>query len=183
MATHEPANRDQLSIEAIPPALLDDPLAYIFADHFRQRRLCAALRHHAETGHVDRPEAEMITAYLRRDLVLHYRDEDEDLFPLLLRRALPEDDLAAALGRLAQDHRQSRQSLEAIIGALTGRPAEDPVKLGRGMCKLMLAYAASEHLHMAAENGIVLAIARIRLRREDLKAMSRTMKERRGVPA
>jgi hypothetical protein len=47
----------------------------------------------------------------------------------------------------------------------------------------MLAYATGEHRHLAAENGIVLAIARIRLTRGDLAKMSRSMKQRRGLPA
>ena len=45
----------------------------------------------------------------------------------------------------------------------------------------MQAYASSEGGHLAIENGIVLAIARIRLTRGDLGAMARGMKARRGV--
>ncbi|PTM42884.1 hemerythrin domain-containing protein [Bosea sp. 124] len=169
--------------EPVPATLLDAPLEYILVDHFRQRSLCAAMRRFAQQGRVDRAEVDAVVAYLRRDLGLHHRDEEEDLFPLLLRRALPEDDLAGALARLAEDHRQSRVMVEAIIEMLVARPGEDSVKLGRAGRKLLLDYAASEHHHLAAENGIVLAIARIRLTRGDLRTMSRSMRDRRGVPA
>ena len=33
--------------------------------------------------------------FLTHDLVLHHADEEEDLFPLVRLRALPEDDLGA----------------------------------------------------------------------------------------
>lgn len=169
--------------EPVPAALLDAPLDYILVDHVRQRSLCAAIRRFAESGRVDRAEADAVIAYLHNDLALHHRDEDEDLFPLLLRRVLPEDDLAATLARLVEDHRQSRAMIETIIGKLAARPGEESVRLGRDARKLLLAYAASEHHHLAAENGIVLAIARIRLTRGDLRAMSRSMKDRHGVAA
>jgi hypothetical protein len=47
----------------------------------------------------------------------------------------------------------------------------------------MKAYAASEHRHLAMENSIVMAIARIRLKSADLAAISQAMKQRRGVQA
>lgn len=167
--------------EAIPLALLDEPLNYVLVDHSRQRSLCTAMRSFSETGHVDRSVADMVVAYLGRDLGLHHRDEEDDLFALLRRRMLPEDDLGSALAQLVEDHRRSQSMVETIIDALSARPTEGPVGLTRSTRELMLAYAGCEHRHLAAENGIVLAIARIRLTRGDLKAMSRTMKERRGV--
>lgn len=169
--------------EPIPAELLDAPLDYILVDHVRQRSLCAALRRFAQQGHVDRAEADAVVAYLRRDLALHHRDEEEDLFPLLLRRVLPEDGLAATLAQLGEDHRRSQEVIAAIIPVLAGRAGDTAIKLGRDARKLLLAYASSEHRHLAAENGIVLAIARVRLTRGDLKAMSATMKDRHGVVA
>ncbi len=73
--------------------------------------------------------------------------------------------------------------IEAIIKVLTKRAGPGPVRLGPAARKLLLAYAASEHHHLAAENGIVLAIARVRLTRGDLSAMSATMKDRHGAAA
>jgi hemerythrin-like domain-containing protein len=188
MVTHDAPRGGQARLgptfaESIPVALLDTPLDYILVDHFRQRSLCATLRRLAGAGSVDRPEADMIVDYLRRDLPLHHRDEEEDLFPRLRRRLLPEDELEPALIRLVDEHRRFQPTVDAIMTQLAARSAEAPVALGRAACKSMLAYATGEHRHLAAENGIVLAIARIRLTRGDLAKMSRSMKQRRGLPA
>ncbi len=169
-------------VEAMPFALLGEPLNYIFADHFRQRTICAVLRRFAGQGKASRAEADMVTAFLTRDLLLHHEDEDEDLFPAVRRRALMEDNLGAVLARLGEDHRQAKSRIDLIVEALSSRPADDPVRIDTAAGEVMQAYAASEHQHLAIENGVILAIARIRLTRNDLKAISRGMKERRGVP-
>jgi len=169
--------------DPIPAALLDEPLDYILVDHVRQRSLCAAFRRFTRQGYIDRAEADAVVTYLRRDVDLHHRDEEEDLFPSLLRRAPLEDDLAATLARLVADHRQSRTMIEAINTILTKRAGPGPIRLGAAARKLLLAYATSEHHHLAAENGIVLAIARVRLTRGDLATMSATMKDRHGMGA
>jgi len=169
--------------EPIPAALLEAPLEYILVDHVRQRSLCAAFRRFTRQGYVDRAEADAVVAYRRRDVDLHHRDEEEDLFPSLLRRVPLEDDLGGTLAQLVADHRQSRNMIEAIIRVLAKRAGPGPIRLGSAGRKLMLAYAASEHHHLAAENGIVLAIARVRLTRGDLATMSVTMKVRHGVGA
>lgn len=168
-------------VEPIPLSLIDAPLDYIFADHFRQRIICAALKRLAETGRARRVEADMVTGYLDRDLALHHEDEDVDLFPALRRRALAEDNLGPVLARLSEDHRQSEVMVSAILDALAARLAQDPVKLDSGARRVMQAYAASEHRHLAMENGIVMAIARIRLKPADLKAISHGMRQRRGA--
>lgn len=168
-------------VEPIPFALLDEPLDYIFADHFRQRSIIAALRRFVAAGKATRVEADMVVAYLERDLPLHHEDEDEDLFPAVRRRALPEDDLGGVLARLREDHRQTQPMVEMIAASLSASPARDTIRIDSSTREVMLAYAAGEHRHLAIENGIVLAIARIRLTRNDLKTISRAMKARRGV--
>lgn len=169
--------------DPIPAALLDAPLEFILVDHVRQRSLCAAFRRFTRQGYIDRAEADAVVTYLRRDVDLHHRDEEEDLFPSLLRRAPLEDNLGATMERLVADHRQSRTMIEAIIAVLAKRAGPGPIRLGPAARKLLLAYAASEHHHLAAENGIVLAIARVRLTRGDLTVISATMKGRHGVGA
>lgn len=187
MTTHERAAKSQaLSdaaaiVEAIPFSLIDKPLDYIFADHFRTRSVCVALKRFAEDGCASRGEADMVTAFLDRELPLHHEDEDQDLFPAVRRRALPEDELGAVLARLSEDHRLSDGMVRSIIGALSATPGAAAVKFDRPAREVMQAYAASEHRHLAMENGIVMAIARIRLKPSDLRAISQAMKQRRGV--
>lgn len=184
-ALHEPEGGAYVpfAIEPIPLALIDAPLDYIVAEHFRQRVVCGALKRFAQAGQAPRAEADRVTAFLDRDLPLHYEDEDEDLFPALRRRALPEDDLGTVLARLSDDHRQSDGMVADIKAALAASPAKDPVRLDQNARRVMQAFAASEHRHLAMENGIVMALARVRLKASDLKMMSRQMRLRRGIDA
>jgi hypothetical protein len=170
-------------VELMPDGLLDAPLDYIFADHFRHRRICAALKRCAALGSASIGEAEAIGRFLARDLVWHHGDEDEDLFPALRRRSLPQDDLLAALDHLEADHRRNEPVAKAIVACLTARPGGDDIRLDTSMRAMIEAFAAAEHRHLALENGIVLAIARIRLTRTDLAKMSRSMKRRREAHA
>ena len=169
--------------ETDPPpfALLADPLAYILAAHQRQRAVCNRLRGFALAHHVPRREADRMTAYLTEDLRLHQEDEDLDLYPALRRRALPADGLGMTLARLEAEHRQGAALAEHIAEALTASPAAAEVPLDAAAAEAMQAYAASELRHLAIENAVVLALARIRLKRPDLKTISRRMKARRGV--
>jgi hypothetical protein len=167
---------------APPPfVLLDEPLAYVLAAHLQQRAICAVLRRFATERAASRAEADRMTAFLTGDLRLHHADEDLDLYPALRRRALPADDLGITLARLGEEHRQSAAMADMIVDALSARPADDMVQIDAASGEAMQAYAASEMRHLALENGVVLALARIRLTRPDLKAISRSMKARRGV--
>jgi hemerythrin-like domain-containing protein len=168
-------------IEKIPIGLLNEPLEYIFADHFRQRVVFATLQHFAKEASASGADADTIKAFLTHDLVLHRADEDEELFPLVRLRALPEDDLGAVLVRLDDDHRRGAARIEEIVRALTLRTEEGSVRLSKGLCEMIQLYVTDEGHHLAIENGVLLAIARIRLTPADLKAISRGMKARRGV--
>ena len=100
------------TIELIPDTLLDEPLEYMFADHFRQRVVLATLQHFAEEASASRADADTIATFLTRDLVLHHADEEEDLFPFVRLRALPEDELGTLLARLGEDHHRSKAMVE-----------------------------------------------------------------------
>jgi hemerythrin-like domain-containing protein len=191
MITHEPppaggedgaiGGPGSLLVEAVPPALLDEPLAYIFADHFRQRQVCAALRRIAQQGWADRAEADSVVEFLTYDLPLHHGDEDKDLFPAVRRRALPEDRLGAILARLAEDHRRAGPLIDRIVSALSLQPGDATIPVDAATREAIQTYVAGESAHVAMENGIVLAIARIRLGKSDLKIMTHGMKARRGL--
>jgi len=167
-------------VEVMPSSLLDEPLAYIFADHVRQRMICSALRRFALSGKVDRREADTVVTFLSHDVPLDHEDEEMDLFPAVRRRALREDNLGVVFARLLEDHRRALSVVDKIVAELSVRSAE-VVQVSSAARELMQAYASSEGGHQAIENGIVLAIARIRLTRGDLGAMARGMKARRGV--
>jgi hemerythrin-like domain-containing protein len=169
------------TIELIPDTLLDEPLEYMFADHFRERVVLATLQHFTEEASASRADSDTIAKYLTRDLVLHHADEEEDLFPFVRLRALPEDELGTLLARLGEDHHRSKAMVEDIIAALMQHPAKKAVYLSTSICRLIQSYVVGENRHLAVENGVLLAIARIRLTPKDLKAIGRGMKARRGV--
>lgn len=164
-----------------PLALLAEPLAYILAAHQRQRAICNRLRGLAVEQAVSRREADRMSAYLTEDLPLHQEDEDLDLYPALRRRALPADGLGATLARLEAEHRAGAALAGRIAAALAAQPDHAELPLDPEARAAMQAYATSELRHLAIENAVVLALARIRLKRPDLKTISRNMKARRKV--
>jgi hemerythrin-like domain-containing protein len=167
-------------VEAMPPSLLDEPLAYIFADHFRQRRICSALRRFALAGRMVHQEADAVVSFLSNDVPLNHADEEEDLFPAVRHRELRGDNLGGIIARLLDDHRLATPIVGRIVAALSCRSVE-AVEIGSAARALMETYASSESGHLALENGIVLAIARVRLTSADLEGMARRMKARRGI--
>lgn len=186
MARRKPATADRpsrkpLRLVTIPFAQLDDPLAYLLADHARQRAVCAALQDFAATGRASRDEADQVISFLVQDRVIHHADEDLDLFPAVSRRLLPEDNLGAVLARLREDHRRSDILADAVVAVLSAHPNRKVVRIDATAREALQFYAADEQRHLAIENGVVLAIAAIRLTRRDLRLMSSHMKARRGV--
>ena len=171
--------------EALPPppslALIDHPLAFIQAEHLRHRAYCAMLARFAQTRQASRNDADRLIAFLVADLALHHADENEDLFPVLRRRALPEDNLGAVLAQLSEDHHRQTAVVEDIVSTLSRHPASGSLRFDTAMAETIQAYVARENRHLAIENAVVLTIAAVRLSRHDLKAMSRAMKARRGV--
>jgi len=174
-------NVERQALAPPPSALLDDPLGLIDADHARQRTVCRVLRQLSLAKRIDSDLGNDIANFLVRELPLHHRDEDEDLFPLLAKRALPEDGLAPILAQLAGDHVGSCASARKIAAALSSQAGKPTAVVDRASAELARHYAESEQRHLAIENAIVMVIARKRLKAADLQAMSRSMKARRGV--
>ncbi|MFZ5729685.1 MAG: hemerythrin domain-containing protein [Pseudomonadota bacterium] len=169
-------------IEEIPRELLREPLEWFFAEHYRHRQLCRLVEEVAAASAFAAEPITRILDFIRYDLALHVIDEEEDLFPLLRRRALPEDEIENALGRLSAEHRADvahaeavRTRLEACLSACKA-PGLDPQAKST-----LVTFARHELRHLALENAVVLPIARLRLSTEDLLALSRRLAARRGL--
>lgn len=169
-------------IEPMPQALLHEPLDWLFAEHYRHRQLCSLIERVATATAPLRDETAEIIDFLRFELPLHVIDEEEDLFPLLRRRCLSEDEVDKVLGVLSADHKADivnaaglRDLLQQALEA--GRPPGMEPEHRR----LMLAFAGGERRHIALENAVVLPIARLRLRPDDLRRLSLRLAARRGV--
>lgn len=169
-------------IEDIPQDLMSEPLDWFFAEHYRHRQFCRLLDEVAAAHVFDGERVTQLVEFLRNELSLHIIDEEEDLFPLLRRRALPEDEVEQALGLLSAEHKADaalaqtlREHLESCL-ARQSAPGMDPQ-----VRKAMQDFARQELRHLALENAVVLPIARLRLSPRDLKGMSRRLAARRGI--
>ena len=165
----------------LPATLLERPLDYLLAEHHRHRSYLAGLRYAATLAEIPRDQAARLHRFLASELPLHWADEEQDLFPVLRRLALPEDGLAEVLARLSEDHAMSEALVRTIDHGLSALldADRDPLPLERRLCGLMLTYTASETRHLAVENAVVLAIAGVRLRKAELHGLSAAMKARR----
>jgi len=171
------------ALQTMPPATqLRSPLDYIFADHFRQRVLCGVLDECAEARQVGRTLMAAALAFLKSDFGLHVIDEEEDLFPLLRRRAAPEDRIEDVLGELSQEHAADKRDAGDIIKGLEAALAMDGTEqVSDGFRALLQRFAANERRHLIVENAIVMPLARARLTGDDLRHLGRRMAARRGL--
>jgi len=169
-------------IEPLPAGLVHEPLNWLFAEHYRHRQLCRLIERVGTATILLREEAEEILTFLRHDMALHVIDEEEDLFPLLRRRCLPEDELGPLLGSLSAEHRDDIEQTRAL-GDLLERALIDGQPPGRdlGTRRLFTDFALHERRHIALENAVILPIARLRLTPRDLHALGTRMAARRGV--
>ena len=171
------------ALDTAPPVLqLLSPLQYILSDHFRQRALCQALDELADANTLDLEQVEAVLRFLKGEFSAHVIDEEEDLFPLLRRRAEPEDDVDGVLGDLSLEHATDKKEAEQVISELSVAIETD----GRGFpskkaAKLLHRFAASERRHLIVENAIVMPLARARLTEDDLRNLGRRMAARRGI--
>jgi len=169
-------------IEPISSDLMASPLDFFFAEHFRHRQLCGLIDQLSMTTFFEPGAIAEVVDFLRFEAPIHIIDEEEDLFPLLRRRCLVEDEVEGVLGVLSAEHKADgllgkvvRTYLERCLET---RAAPGATLEGR---RDLTAFAAQERRHLALENAVVLPIARQRLTREDLAGLARRLAARRGM--
>jgi hemerythrin-like domain-containing protein len=175
------------SIEAASSTLLSDPLDFLFAEHFRHRKLCNLLEELALATRQQTPLAgevlalaREVLAFLCHDMEVHVQDEELDLFPLLRLRSVPEDGSERVLSALAAEHAGDRHLANLVISGLQRVLAEGrPRAQQTGLREAMIDLARNERRHLALENAIVLPLARRRLEKADLAELSARMMRRR----
>ncbi|MGC9368901.1 MAG: hemerythrin domain-containing protein [Paracoccaceae bacterium] len=154
-----------------------NPLDALAADHQRQRDMADGLWALADARDPDPELARDLLGRIQRELPLHMQDEDADLFPLLRRRAEPEDDIGEILSRLDAEHEElagwQKAVLDGLKAVIAGDPLPDPMAL-RG-------FAEANNRHMTLENAVILPLARARLTRDDLTSLRLRMAARRGI--
>ena len=174
-------DRDANSVGIVDHALLAQPLEFILADHLRQRNLCCLLDRLADEPRFDEALAAAIADYVGDEMSIHVIDEEEDLFPLLRRRALPEDDVERVLGLLSREHSESDRLAEAIVGGLREAIVSGAAELDAELKDKLRAFARRERRHLAVENALVMPLAEVRLTVKDCEGLARRMAVRRGI--
>lgn len=164
-----------------PSPLARNPLDMIASAHAVQVQMCDAMERIADglPDEVDRRLCAQVASCLQFDLPLHHHDEEEGLFPLLQKRAKPEDGLDQILARLAAEHSSDNDFASEIAEALEtlgqgGRPA-NPEMLGYMLRGFFERYR--RHVHW--ENQLVMPLARLRLTQGDLDQLQARMNENR----
>jgi len=166
------------TLPPLPARLLADPLDYIVADHYRHRLLCRLCEDLATAESFDAGLGRMVADHIETDLPVHIADEEADFFPLLRRRARPEDEIEPVLDRLADDHAQDEKLGARIVRGLRKAIADAAARLPARLKRTLTSFATIERRHLALENAIVIPLARVRLSARDLQALSRSMTAR-----
>lgn len=161
--------------------LLVKPLEFIVADHLRQRHLCCVMERLADEPLLNRALAVAVADHISGEMTIHVIDEEEDLFPLLRRRAWPEDDVERVLGLLSREHFEDDRIAEAIVAGLRETVEANAEELSLELRAALRDFARRQRRHLAVENAVIMPLAEIRLTPKDREGLARRMAVRRGI--
>ena len=157
-----------------------DPLGLIRACHQRVldhsdllEQVIAKIEAEEVDGDV-REAAKKVFKYFSTAAKHHHQDEEQDIFPILVRQSLK---IAEIIHNLKKQH-QEHDQLWAVIGAKLSRlPAESDPELKEAATK----FIALQREHVQIENDDLFMMAQHILSSDDLKKIGKAMAERRGV--
>lgn len=172
---------DTNSLLGSPAPDFNDPLGLLRACHGRiegHLQTLLKLADHLEQQGVDadaRKAAANIHRYFSTAAVHHHQDEEQDLFPRLVRQSLK---LAEVIHGLKRDHARLEATWQAIEPSLA-RPANiENIAAFRQQAQVM---AEAYRAHIQRETEDLLDVAQHILSSDDLRQMGNTMAERRGL--
>jgi hemerythrin-like domain-containing protein len=160
-----------------------DPLEFMLAEHLNHRRMCRALERLAGATDFDAAAITALLDFIRFDLTLHVIDEEEDFFPMLRERCLPEDGVESVLVRLSYEHAEDKALSARVRDVLNAcLILRKPPHAIEGGAEALLSFARHELRHLTLENAVVVPLARRRFSAEDLNRLSdRLLARRRRV--
>ena len=170
------------------PAGFDQPLAALSACHRRIEKQMATLsrlqKHVARNGFDDeaRVAATAILRYFIDAAPHHHADEEQDLFPKVLRAAEALSDRARAfdlVSHLLVDHRDMEQAWAQVREALEGLQSGEKATLDVRLCKDFTRIYSS---HVDREDNQLFPLAARLLGKADLESLGKAMAARRGLP-
>lgn len=159
---------------------LDDPLGLLTACHRRIEARLATLERVAERLETDREACLQAlgncNAFFASNGAMHSADEEESLFPRLLPRL--EYGERAFLAQLAGQHAEAERLHERLHALAASAPK------GKAWAAQVRAVTASlvtlYRAHIAAEDEVLMRLAKAHLSERDLQAVAAEMKKRRS---
>jgi hemerythrin-like domain-containing protein len=173
------------SFPSSPGPSFDEPLEMLAACHERIEEKLAVLERlapHLETKGCDaeaKSAAQAVLRYFDTAGVYHHQDEDQDLFPILRKRAAAQGrvEIAAAVEELEREHEtmdsQWRRLRQRLLAVTEGEPRLDAEEVAR--------FAWLYRRHMDRESAALLPFAREVLDAADRAALGERMAARRNV--
>ena len=167
-------------LEPTSARLIEDPIAFLSEDHLRQRQICAMLTTIATDTTPEVRAMGLSLAFLRHEFLLHNADERAGLFPLMVDRCEPDDEIDLIISRIQDDHDSAQEMAKKVCVALEAIMEADrpPSQDERACIKL---FTAKCQRYLIWENAIILRLARARLSEADLAHLARQMLLRRGL--
>jgi hemerythrin-like domain-containing protein len=149
------------------------PLDLIVYEHDLQARLCDLLEQIADClpDNVNASAAQAAVSALD-GLYRHHKNEEECLFPLIKKRAKPQDNIEQILSHLEREHAadeslasEMQESLEILAA---GNTPENPNMLGY----MLRGFFENYRRHISWENTVLLPLVRERLTKDDFKTLA-----------
>jgi hemerythrin-like domain-containing protein len=156
----------------LDPGLLADPLAFLDAEHARQRALLGHLERLASNRTGSRVAiARALAAWLACELPLHLRDEEESIYPRIGAEACP---VARSLSEENRATAALRTGLRADLALIAAghRPSER-------FATVALEFIARYRRHLAVEDRDIMPTARRDLSGTAREVITREMAARR----
>jgi len=162
-------------VSPLRAALLQDPIAFLSAEHARQTVLLAHLERvvRAPRARGARELARALLDWLSFDLPLHIADEECSLYPRLRGR-----DAEGVLDRLSAEHHRDREMVHTIIQGL--RSVAAGTALSPGFAEMARAFVEAHRAHLALEEAVIAPLARRALSHASQAALAEDMARRRG---
>ena len=175
--------RDVKRSERLSPCdlkLHGNPLDFIHEDHLREREFYLKIDALAQSQTPDHDVTDQVLSFLESELPLHLEDEEQDLFPLLVRRCKKEDQIDKAIQRLKSGHGHADEDTSEVLDIIQrnasrngGISEEERGKLTR--------FASHARRQLILKNAVILPFARLRLTQDDLETLRLRMMQRRGL--
>ncbi|QQS11497.1 MAG: hemerythrin domain-containing protein [Rhodospirillales bacterium] len=170
------------AIEALDAALLDEPLDYHDAEHYRLLAVLNLLENIAGGGGAGawRRLARAVVAYLRTDLARHVADE-EDLVAILI--DAPGVDAAARglIESLRRGHADVLAAAGRLARALEARLHVDAADAREEVARAAGAFITAQRARLALKGDLLMPVARARLGARQRRRLARRMAGRRAA--